>query len=57
VGVDGGTVRVELNHTNEATLPNGMRLGDNDTRILAVAANLSAEGLDVTVVSKDLRCG
>lgn len=54
VGVDGGTVRVELNHTNEATLPNGMRLGDNDTRILAVAANLSAEGLDVTVVSKDL---
>ncbi len=50
-------MRVELNHTNEATLPNGMRLGDNDTRILAVAANLSAEGLDVTVVSKDLRCG
>ncbi len=31
-----------------------MRLGDSDTRILAVAQNLAAEGLDVTVVSKDL---
>jgi len=54
VGVDGGTVRVELNHTNDAALPTGMRLGDNDTRILAVAANLAAEGEDVTIVSKDL---
>jgi len=35
-------------------LPAGFRLGDNDTRILAVAANLAAEGHDVTVVSKDL---
>ena len=54
VGTDGGTVRVELNHSNENTLPSGMRLGDNDTRILAVAANLAAEGQAVTVVSKDL---
>ncbi|NLI19636.1 MAG: PhoH family protein [Actinomycetales bacterium] len=54
VGVDGGTVRVELNHMSEGALPNGMRLGDNDTRILAVAANLAKEGLAVTVVSKDL---
>jgi PhoH-like ATPase len=29
-------------------------LGDNDSRILAVALNLSQEGMDVTVVSKDL---
>ena len=28
--------------------------GDNDTRILSVAANLKAEGRDVVVVSKDL---
>ncbi|GAA3086632.1 hypothetical protein GCM10020254_33840 [Streptomyces goshikiensis] len=28
--------------------------GDNDSRILAVARNLQAEGYDVTVVSKDL---
>ena len=54
VGVDGGTVHVELNHTHDGVLPSGMRLGDNDTRILAVAANLTAEGEDVTVVSKDL---
>jgi len=51
---DGGTVRVELNHVDTSALPSGLRLGDNDTRILAVAANLAAEGGDVTVVSKDL---
>ncbi|MFN3865910.1 MAG: PhoH family protein, partial [Demequina sp.] len=50
----GGTVRVELNHTDQNVLPSGFRLGDNDTRILAVAAHLKAEGLAVTVVSKDL---
>nr|WP_062211380.1 PhoH family protein [Demequina oxidasica] len=50
----GGTLRVELNHTDPAVLPSGFRLGDNDTRILAVAANLRNDGLAVTVVSKDL---
>jgi PhoH-like ATPase len=54
VGDQGGTVRVELNHTDPTVLPAGFRLGDNDSRILAVARNLSAEGADVTVVSKDL---
>ena len=54
IGDAGGTVRVELNHTDERALPAGFRLGDNDTRILSVAANLSAEGKDVTLVSKDL---
>ena len=54
VGEQGGTLRVELNHTDSDGLPSGMRLGDNDTRILAVAQNLAAEGLDVSVVSKDL---
>jgi PhoH-like ATPase len=49
-----GTVRVELNHTDPAVLPPGFRLGDNDTRILAVARNLAADGADVTLVSKDL---
>ncbi|AYG05240.1 PhoH family protein [Gryllotalpicola protaetiae] len=51
---DGGSLRVELNHSNMAVLPSGMQLGDNDARILAVAMNLSNDGLDVTVVSKDL---
>ncbi|MBP6685384.1 MAG: PhoH family protein [Leucobacter sp.] len=54
VGEDGGTLRVELNHSSSEVLPSGMRLGDNDTRILAVAQSLASEGLAVTVVSKDL---
>ncbi|MFI2488781.1 PhoH family protein [Promicromonospora kroppenstedtii] len=54
VGDTGGTLRVELNHIDPSVLPAGFRLGDNDTRILAVAANLAAEGSIVTVVSKDL---
>lgn len=51
---DGGTLRVELNHIDPSILPAGFQLGDNDSRILAVAANLNSEGFDVTVVSKDL---
>lgn len=51
---EGGTLRVELNHIDQAILPTGFQLGDNDSRILAVAANLKSEGFDVTVVSKDL---
>ncbi|MBN9105351.1 MAG: PhoH family protein [Propionibacteriaceae bacterium] len=49
-----GTVRVELNHTDPEVLPAGFRLGDNDSRILAVALNYRAEGDDVVLVSKDL---
>jgi PhoH-like ATPase len=54
VGEDGGSIRVELNHTDPASLPSGFRLGDNDTRILAVARNLANESHNVTLVSKDL---
>jgi PhoH-like ATPase len=54
VGELGGTARVELNHIDASGLPAGFRLGDNDTRILAVAKNLSDEGCDVVLVSKDL---
>lgn len=54
IGDFGGTLRVELNHSDPGVLPAGFRLGDNDSRILAVARNLQAEGYDVTVVSKDL---
>ena len=54
IGDQGGTVRVELNHTDADVLPAGLRLSDNDTRILAVARNLAADGYDVTLVSKDL---
>ncbi len=51
---EGGTLRVELNHIDQSVLPVGFQLGDNDSRILAVAFNLASEGLDVTVVSQDL---
>lgn len=55
VGELGGTIRVELNHSDVSILPAGYRAGgEADTRILAVARNLQAEGYDVTVVSKDL---
>ncbi|MGO1545617.1 MAG: PhoH family protein [Gulosibacter sp.] len=54
LGDEGGSLRVELNHSNEAVLPSGMQLHDNDSRILAVSANLKSEGHNVTVVSKDL---
>jgi PhoH-like ATPase len=54
IGDEGGTLRVELNHTSPDALPSGFRLGDNDTRILAVAKNLADEGADVVLVSKDL---
>ena len=49
-----GTVQVELNHTDPEVLPPGFRLGDNDSRILAVALNYRAENRDVVLVSKDL---
>ncbi len=58
VGDVGGTVRVELNHTDPSVLPAGFRpmgrVTDNDTTILAVARNLETEGHAVTLVSKDL---
>ena len=49
-----GTVRVELNHVDTSALPAGFRGDGGDSRILAVAANLAAEGLDVVLVTKDL---
>jgi PhoH-like ATPase len=67
VGDLGGSARVELNHIDAQILPASLRggsggrhpelagrLGDNDTRILAVAKNLADEGHDVVLVSKDL---
>ncbi|MCW2674701.1 MAG: PhoH family protein [Frankiales bacterium] len=49
-----GTLRVELNHSSTEALPAGFRVADNDSRILAVAVNLAAEGAEVILVSKDL---
>jgi PhoH-like ATPase len=58
IGEAGGTLRVELNHSDTSVLPPGFRphgqSPENDVRILAVAKALSAEGADVVLVSKDL---
>jgi PhoH-like ATPase len=54
VGEDGGTLHVELNHSDLSSLPAGFRVDTNDSRILAVALNLAKEGRDVTLVSKDM---
>ncbi len=55
INKEGGTVRVELNHTDVSSLPAGfMRDGSNDTRILAIARNMMSEGRDVVLVTKDL---
>lgn len=51
---DGGTLWVELNHTDAAVLPPGFRVDTNDSRILCVAMNLAAEGHEVVLVTKDL---
>lgn len=53
IGDAGGTLRIELVH-DTGILPAGIRLSDNDTAILAVAAGLAQDGQRVTVVSKDL---
>ncbi len=53
VGEAGGTVHVELNHSDPSVLPPGFRTDGNDARILACALNLAADGLAVTLVTKD----
>ncbi|MCM6775970.1 PhoH family protein [Nocardia sp. CDC159] len=54
IGTDGGTLQVELNHTDPNVLPVGFRTDTNDSRILACALNLAAEGSEVVLVSKDI---
>lgn len=54
IGDDGGTLRIELDLSDHAILPKGIRLSDNDTTILAVAMGIATDGHDVTVVSQDL---
>ena len=49
-----GTVRVELNHTDQTVLPTGFRNVGNDSRILACALNLRNEGEETVLVSNDV---
>jgi PhoH-like ATPase len=57
IGEHGGTLHVELNHSDLSSLPAGFRVDSNDSRILAVALNLAADTdhpRDVTLVTKDM---
>lgn len=54
VNVDGGTLRVELNHQDQAQLPLALRGTEGDHRILACALNLMNEGNDTVLVTKDV---
>jgi PhoH-like ATPase len=54
IGSQGGTLQIELNHSDPTVLPAGFRTETNDARILTCAANLAAEGKLVTLVSKDI---
>nr|WP_214403272.1 PhoH family protein [Pseudonocardia lacus] len=59
IGTAGGTLHVELNHTDPEVLPAGFRTDSNDSRILACALNLAAERRqggrgEVVLVTKDI---
>jgi PhoH-like ATPase len=57
IGNAGGTLHVELNHTDPAVLPAGFRTDSNDSRILACALNLQAEAAgtrEIVLVTKDM---
>jgi len=55
INSEGGTLSVELNHTDLSSMPYGfLRDGTNDSRILAIAKNLMTDGKDVVLVTKDL---
>lgn len=51
---EGGTLQVELNHTDPSVLPAGFRNDANDHRILACALNFRGEGRDTVLVTKDI---
>ncbi|MBB2934636.1 PhoH-like ATPase [Amycolatopsis bartoniae] len=54
IGDAGGTLHVELNHSDPTVLPPGFRTDSNDHRILACALNLAVERTTVTLVTKDI---
>jgi PhoH-like ATPase len=54
IGEDGGTLHVELNHSDPAVLPAGFRNDSNDSRIMVVALNLRSEGRAVCLITKDV---
>jgi PhoH-like ATPase len=53
---NGGTIRIELNHTSTECLPDGLDISKNDSKILALTKNLQEEdkSIPTILVSKDL---
>lgn len=51
---EGGTLAIEVNHISTSGLPEALRDGSRDSRILAVATNLKQEGNRVVLISQDL---
>ncbi|WP_242623407.1 PhoH family protein [Pseudonocardia sediminis] len=57
IGESGGSLHVELNHSDPMVLPAGFRTDSNDSRILACALNLRADPTvhgEVVLVTKDM---
>src|SRR3954467_2683739 len=54
IGDAGGTLHVELNHSDPSVLPAGFRNDSNDSRIMVVALNLRGDGRDVCLITKDV---
>lgn len=53
---NGGTVMIELNHSDASCLPNGLEFNKNDTKILAITKNIADANKDIPtiLVTKDL---
>ncbi len=54
IGTVGGSLHVELNHSDPEVLPPGFRADSNDSRILACALNLASHTPNVVLVTKDI---
>ncbi|OLF08926.1 PhoH family protein [Actinophytocola xanthii] len=54
IGPHGGTLHVELNHSDQTVLPAGFRTDSNDARILACALNMASHTEGVALVTKDI---
>jgi len=54
IGSAGGTLHVELNHSDPTVLPTGFRADTNDARILACALNMAAHTPGVALITKDI---
>ncbi|QTH60635.1 PhoH family protein [Corynebacterium hindlerae] len=54
VNTDGGTVQIELNHSDMTVLPVAFQDSISDHRILACALNFQKEGRETVLVTKDI---